>query len=314
MRLHELEVGRREHELAVIVALMRKQVVQGDHLAVILEQAGSAVSLVYVPEEHRLFQHSPIPGEELLGAVTPQDLDAAIKEVSEWLTDGRDVRSVLDPSYPASLREIYNRPPLLFVRGHWDDLRDTSAVAVVGTRQATPDGIRRATRVAREMVQAGFTITSGLAAGIDTAAHRAALNAGGRTVAVIGTGIDRVYPKENAALAEEIVSSGGCIISQFFPAQPPGQWTFPKRNVVMSGLTLATIVVEASSTSGAKMQARIALEHGRTVFLLRSLVEQHAWAQEYVEEGKYGTRAIMISSTQDILDRLVAPESTLLVA
>lgn len=313
MRLSELEVGRREHELAVIVALVRKQVVKADQLAGILEQAGSAVSLVFVPEERRLFQHS-FPGEELAGSVTPQELGTALSDVREWLADGRDVRSVLDANYPPPLREIYNRPPLLFVRGRWDDHRDTCSVAVVGTRQATTDGIRRATRLAREMVRAGFTITSGLAAGIDTAAHSSALGAGGRTVAVIGTGIDRVYPKENAALAEEIVASGGCVISQFFPAQPPTQWTFPMRNVVMSGLTLATIVIEASSTSGAKMQARIALEHGRSVFLLRSLVEQHTWAQEYVEEGKYGTRAIMISSTQEILDRLVAPEPTLLVA
>jgi len=313
MRLSELQPGRREHELAAITALLRKQVVKADQLAGILEQAGSAVSLLSVPEEARLFQHV-VPGEEIAGSVSSDELGTALREVEEWLEAGRDIRSVLDESYPSALREIFNRPPLLFVRGRWEEPRDSWSLAVVGARAASPEGVRRAGRLARELVEAGFTVTSGLARGIDAAAHMAALRASGRTVAVMGTGIDRVYPAENAPLAEEIVASGGCLISQFFPAQPPTQWTFPKRNVVMSGLTLASVVVEASSTSGAKMQARVALEHGRTVFLLRSLVERHRWAAEYVEEGRYGTRAVMINSTQDILDRLHAQEPLSLVA
>jgi DNA processing protein len=159
-------------------------------------------------------------------------------------------------------------------------------------------------------VESGFTILSGLALGIDTAAHTAALDAGGSTSAVVGTGLNRVFPPENSGLAERILASGGALLSQFFPAQPPTRWTFPMRNVVMSGLSMATVVVEASETSGARMQARVALQHGRTVFLLRSLVEQHAWAQKYVNEGAYGAFAIEIASTGEIVDRLGAPMGT----
>jgi DNA processing protein len=132
--------------------------------------------------------------------------------------------------------------------------------------------------------------------------------------AVIGTGLDRMYPPENADLADRIVGAGGAILSQFFPGQPPTRWTFPMRNVVMSGLSMATVVVEAGETSGARMQARVAMQHGRTVFLLRSLVEKHEWASKYVTDGAYGTRAIQISSAQEIVDRLAPVPSTLRLA
>jgi DNA processing protein len=165
-------------------------------------------------------------------------------------------------------------------------------------------------------VEAGFVILSGLAAGIDTAAHTAALASAGSTSAVFGTGLDRIFPSENAELAEQILGAGGALISQFFPSQPPTQWTFPMRNVVMSGLAKATVVIEAGETSGARMQARVALQHGRTVFLLKSLVESHPWAAKYATEGAYGARAIEISSTADIVNRLNADDAptTLAVA
>jgi DNA processing protein len=235
-----------------------------------------------------------------------------LPEAHDWL-QRFDVRTVLDPHYPDSLHEIFNRPPVLFVAGDWP-VDAPPAIAVVGTRRATTDGIARARRLSRELVEAGYVILSGLARGIDTAAHDAALGAGGLTSAVLGTGFEELYPPENEGLSQRILETGGALLSQFFPHQGPTRWTFPMRNVTMSGLSLATVVIEASATSGARLQARVALQHGRTVFLLRSLVESHEWARKYATEGAYGTTAIPVASTQEIIERLEvrrAPESLL---
>lgn len=134
----------------------------------------------------------------------------------------------------------------------------------------------------------GVPVISGLAAGIDTAAHTAALAAGGRTVAVIGTGIDRAYPSQNRALQEKIAGDG-LVISQFLPGSPPTRTSFPMRNAVMSGYALATVVIEAAYVSGARMQARLALQHGRHVFLMRALLE-HDWARGYA--GRPGVTVV----------------------
>ena len=180
----------------------------------------------------------------------------------------------------ANLRMIHQHPPVLFMRGTADE-RDATSVAVVGTRQPTPRGIDQASQLAAGLAANGVPVISGLAAGIDTAALTAALTAGGRSVAVIGTGIDRVYPPQNAGLQEEIAAKG-LVISQFLPGSPPTKASFPMRNAVMSGYALATVVVEAADRSGSRMQARLALQHGRHVFLMRSLLE-HEWAREYAE-------------------------------
>jgi DNA processing protein len=193
--------------------------------------------------------------------------------------------TVLDPEYPENLRSVHDRPPLIFVAGELAR-RDARSVAVVGTRQASEQGIRIATAVAEHLVGCGFTVASGLAAGIDTAAHTAALARTGRTFAVIGTGLRRVYPPQNGPLQRRIVRQGA-VVSQFWPDAPPSRRTFPMRNAVMSGMTLASVVIEASQTSGSRMQARLALEHGRPVFLARGLLEHH-WAAEFARRpGTY---------------------------
>jgi DNA processing protein len=310
----ELRPGEREHELAAIVALIRAQVLPIYRLSALIDQRGSAVELVQLSEQDRLFV-PPNGAHEIIGAVTPEDLGRAMRDVAEWQRRQLDVRSVLDPAYPRNLHEIFDRPPLLFVLGHWDEERDSRSVAVVGTRRPSGDGKRRTQRLSRELVGAGFTVISGLALGIDTAAHTAALEAGGRTVAVMGTGIDRRYPPGNRALADRILGAAGALLSQFFPHQPPTRWSFPLRNVVMSGLALATVVVEAGSTSGARIQARVALQHGRTVFLPRSLVASHEWARRYVTEGAYGTRAIEVAAPEDVIQRLAGERApTVLLA
>jgi DNA processing protein len=235
------------------------------------------------------------------------DEGAISDRVDEELALARSVDArlitVLDEAYPLNLRLIYNLPPFLFVRGtEWTDA-DVRSVAVVGTRSPSPEGVKRATQLADQLVKAGVTVVSGLARGIDTAAHRATLSGGGRTIAVIGTGITRSYPRENTALAEEIVQSG-VLVSQFWPSTSPAKWTFPRRNVVMSGMAQGTAVVEASSTSGARMQARLALEHGKKVFLLRSLVTAQPWARKFVAERG----AVEVSAVSEIVEGLASPE------
>ncbi|GAA2840213.1 hypothetical protein GCM10010441_75690 [Kitasatospora paracochleata] len=213
---------------------------------------------------------------------------------------GARIVTVLDEAYPANLRLVPNLPPFLFHLGPLSAL-DGRSVAVVGTRGASEDGLRRATRMTRGLVEADVVVYSGLAKGIDTAAHTSALQAGGRTVAVMGTGIaTKVYPAENTRLAAAIVEQGGALFSQFWPTSSAARWTFPRRNVVTSGATLGSVVIEASSTSGAKMQARIAAEHGKQVFLLRSLASAEPWAAKMLAEG----RAIEVAELDDVLSRL----------
>jgi len=210
--------------------------------------------------------------------------------------------TVLDRAeYPSNLRVIPSPPPFLFYRGelHRDDAR---SVAVVGTRQASDEGRRRARRLAEKLAAEGVTVISGLAKGIDTEAHTATLEAGGRTIAVVGTGILHTYPKGNAGLADRIPGSGA-VVSQFWPDAPPTRYSFPMRNAVMSGISQGTAVIEASSTSGAKMQARIALEQGKRAFLMASLVTREEWAQRYLERG-----AIEVHEVEDILHWLRTPE------
>ena len=223
------------------------------------------------------------------------ELDAAARVGARLVT-------VLDQDYPTNLRLISNLPPFLFVLG--DEFRDVDlkSVAVVGTRQPSAAGVRRAQRMARELVARDVTVVSGLAAGVDTAAHTTTLECGGRTIAVIGTGITKVYPKENRGLSDQIAKRG-IVVSQFWPTSGPARWTFPRRNVVMSGIAQGTVVIEAGSTSGAKMQARFALEHGKRVFLPASLVDSQPWAKKYAEQRG----AVVVAEVADVLDRLAEP-------
>jgi DNA processing protein len=222
------------------------------------------------------------------------------KEHEAALDAGARLVTVLDDDYPENLRVIVNLPPFIYMLGTFlpDDAR---SVAVVGTREPSPEGLRSSSRMAKLLAERGVTVVSGMAVGIDTAAHEAALAATGRTIAVMGTGILGRYPKENAELAERIAGSGA-LVSQFWPSSPPRQSNFPKRNVVTSGISQGTVVIEASSTSGAKMQARLAIEHGKTVFLVSSLVMEQKWAQDYVK--RHGRRVVVVKSVDDVMAHL----------
>jgi DNA processing protein len=223
-------------------------------------------------------------GDELGAGVSllpddPEPLIAQARDdIAAWEANGHRVLTVACDGYPDSLRTVHDRPAVVFIAGDVDLVRGPDAIAVVGTRRPSDDGLAAATDVATGLARAGCTVTSGLAAGIDAAAHRAAIAAGGRTVAVIGTGLKHAYPPGNAALQAQLARDHA-VLSPFWPDSLPHADGFRRRNAVMSGLTLGTLIVEASARSGTRVQARFALAHGRPVFLLAPLLAQ-AWATE----------------------------------
>lgn len=267
-------------ERAAVLALLARRHAPWNRLAGAIEEEGSALVLLDQLESGATEQLFAVDDSQVT-------LDQLEEHVHAWEAEGIQLVTVLDSAYPVNLRMTHDRPPALFVRGQVIE-RDDRSVAVVGTRSATKVGLNQATSIARALVDADYVVASGLAAGIDTAAHTATLEADGRTIAVIGTGLREVFPKSNAALQERL-GRETAVLSQFWPGQGPRKWTFPQRNAVMSGLARATVVVEASHTSGARMQARLAVEHGRPVFLLRSLL-QHEWAQKF--QGRPGAYVV----------------------
>ena len=245
-------------------------------------------------------------GPDHLTAGADQLLAQARADIDDWSAHGMYLVIVLEPGYPPNLRAVHDRPPMVFVAGDLTPA-DARSVAVVGARKASRAGTERAGAIAEHLVDRGFTVLSGLAAGIDTAAHTAALKKGGRTVAVIGTGLARSYPPQNGPLQRRIASECA-VVSQFWPDSPPSRRSFPMRNAVMSGIALGTVVVEASDTSGARMQARLALAQGRPVFLLASLVERHQWARDYpARPGTHVVREPQEITT--VVERLISPGS-----
>jgi DNA processing protein len=212
---------------------------------------------------------------------------------------GVEVVTLADRSYPEHLREIADPPPLLYLAGTLLS-SDRWAVAVVGTRRMTAYGRQVVERLVPELARAGVTIVSGLARGVDAAAHRLALEAGGRTLAVLGSGLDRIYPAEHAGLAREI-GTRGAVLSEFPLGTPPDALNFPRRNRIISGLALGTLVVEANETSGALITADFALEQGRDVFAVPGsiLSPASAGANRLVKEG-----AQPVTCAQDILEEL----------
>jgi DNA processing protein len=283
----------RLEERAALVALLRER--PGDRgwaeITAGVLQAGSAVSVW-----QRLVPPVLVnpPGEA-------DPLDAAAAQIAGWADQGWRVLSILDADYPARLRAIHQAPPVLFARG--TVIRGDVAVSVVGSRTASPRGLDIAVGVARELVARGVTVLGGLALGIDAAAHRAALGSGGRTVGVIGTGIDRAYPAPNRELQEQIAERG-LVLSQFWPGAPPQRHNFLMRNATMSGYGLATVVVEAGEQSGSRAQARIAVEHGRPVILTSLVVERNDWARALV--GRPGVHvADRLQAVLDVVDQLI---------
>ena len=218
---------------------------------------------------------------------------------------GASVVAIDDEQYPPLLRAIHDPPPLLYVRGDPSVLPDAQ-LAVVGSRRASPAALRVAELLSGQLARAGLHICSGMAIGIDGAAHRGALAAGGRSVAVIATGIDRVYPYRHRALASQLEECG-CLVTEFPPGTPPLRQNFPQRNRLISGMSLGVLVIEAALPSGSLITAGTALEQGREVFALpwSVLHEGGRGCLQLIRDG-----AKMVLAVEDILEEL-APLYTL---
>lgn len=285
-------------ETAALVALLRLGRHPWQSYAETVEEAGSALAVLARELEGGQGSQTTLLPED------PQPLVAqAAADIAAWEATGMDLITVLDDEYPHNLRAVHDRPPMIFTAGALT-AADSRALAVIGSRRATDAGTAAARALAEHLVRSDFTVVSGLAAGIDTAAHEAALRAGGRTVAVIGTGLARTYPPENAPLQRRIAGDGA-VVSQFWPEASPNRQSFPQRNATMSGLALGTVIVEASVRSGARIQARRALAHGRPVFLLRSLLTEQ-WARRLAERP--GTHVFdQPAEITAAIDRLTGP-------
>jgi DNA processing protein len=215
---------------------------------------------------------------------------------------GADVLVLDDGAYPVLLREIPDPPITLYVRGAWEECFDAPCVALVGSRRCSTYGQNVALMLGRELASRGVTIVSGLARGIDAAAHRGAIEAGGRTIAVLGTGIDEVYPRDHKKLAEEILEKGGALASQFPLGTPPVSENFPYRNRIISGLSLGTVVVEAAENSGSLITARLAMEQNREVFAVPgNVTSRNSFGTNYLIKG---AGAKLVQQWQDVAAEL----------
>lgn len=239
-------------------------------------------------------------GDKATSLLLDSDNQAAVAAALEWSSAAeQNIVTLADPEYPQCLLEIADPPALIYVRGRLD-LLNRPALAIVGSRNATPQGLQNAERFAAAFADAGLAIASGLALGIDGAAHRGALAAGGDTVAFIGTGIDRIYPARNRDLALEI-GAKGAIISEFPLATPVCAANFPRRNRLISGFSRGVLVVEAAVESGSLITARLAAEQGREVFAIPGSIHspQSRGCHKLIKQG-----AKLVETAQDVLEEL----------
>lgn len=234
--------------------------------------------------------------ENLMTVRAKISLDEEMEKIER---QGARVLTWDDPAYPPRLLNIYNPPPVLYVKGEILD-QDQWAVAVVGTRGATVYGKEAARRIAGDLARNKITIVSGLARGIDSEAHRAALDAGGRTIAVLGSGVDIIYPTESRKLAQAIVEQGA-LVSEYALGTPPEASNFPPRNRIISGLSLGVVIVEAGERSGALITADFALEQGREVFAVPGDIfrKKSMGTNKLIQQG-----AKAVLSVEDILEEL----------
>lgn len=266
--------------------------------AALLQRFGSAAAVLRASAEQ--LREVPHIGAKLAGDLRQAMRSVAVDEEMERIAR-HEVRLLAlgTPEYPKSLAEISDSPNLLYLKGTLEE-RDAKAVAIVGSRQCTAYGRRVAERLSAGLAQKGYTIISGLARGIDGCAHRGALQAGGRTIAVLAGGLSRIYPPEHVELAREVWASGGLLTESAMAMQPMAAM-FPARNRLISGLSRAVMVVEAAEQSGALITARHAAEQGRPVFAVPGPIDSVASAGSHrlLRDG-----AILIRSVDDVLEEL----------
>lgn len=264
--------------------------------AKLLERFGSAEA-VYNATRTELEQLRLAP--EAVDSIIARDLRfKAEAEIASVRKLGAEILLLDDGVYPSSLREIYDPPIVLYVKGAWSECLDQPCIGVVGSRKCSTYGQNSALMLARDLAERGLTVVSGFARGIDAAAHRGALEAAGRTIAVLGTGIDEVYPRDHKKLAEEILASGGALVSQFPLGTPPVSENFPYRNRIISGLSLGIVVVEAAENSGSLITARLAMEQNREVFAVPgNITSRNSFGTNYLIKG---AGAKLVQQWQDV--------------
>jgi DNA processing protein len=268
--------------------------------AKLLERFGSAEAVFGAPRvELEALRLRP----EAIESIMARDLfEKAAEEIERVRELGADVLLLDDGVYPALLREVFDPPITLYVKGAWAECLEKPCVAIVGSRRCSTYGQNAAGMLARDLAGRGVTIVSGLARGIDAAAHRGALEAGGRTVGVMGTGIDQIYPRDHRKLAAEILENGGALISEFPLATPPAPQNFPYRNRVISGLSLGVIIVEAAENSGSLITARMAMEQNREVFAVPgNITSRNSFGTNYLIKG---AGAKLVQAWQDVAAEL----------
>lgn len=234
--------------------------------------------------------------EAITGFNPTDEIDRKIYEI---LSKEINIITFNSPEYPENLKNIYDPPPFLYVKGSFVD-GDKNSVAIVGSRNASEYGIKVAQEISRDLASLGITIVSGMARGIDSAAHIAAIQGGGRTVAVLGSGVDVIYPPENRRLFERIAENGA-VVSEYPLGTRPNSYNFPPRNRIISGISLGVLVVEASPKSGSLITARLALDQGRDVYAVPGNV------YSYKAKGTHAllkSGAKLVDNARDILEGL----------
>jgi len=266
----------------------------------LMDAFGSAEAITEAPK-HSIEQIDGI-SDAVAEAIASSRDNVNVHEELELVEKlGAEIVTIEDAGYPESLKKIYDPPLVLYVRGHLRN--DEQALAVVGTRRPTYYGKQQAAAIAGALAMQGWTIAGGLARGIDACAHEGALNAGGKTVAVLGSGLLKVYPPENRKLADQI-AEGGALVSEFPMTTAPDPWNFPRRNRVISGLCRGVIVVEAAAASGSLITATWAVEQNRLVFAVPGRVDspQSSGCHALIRDG-----ATLIENAGDVLRELGSP-------
>lgn len=285
--------------------------------ALLLREHGRALRVVELAASEAgrgIIRDGPTGARRSLPQATVDGLAAAAADaagvVARLRADGIVVLTIDDDAYPARLRTVEEPPHVLFVKGAPAALLAPHAIALVGTRRPTEPGRRIAARIADALARLGAVVVSGLAVGIDGAAHAAVVTAGRPTVAILGSGHDRLFPRVHARLAAAIVETGGAVVSELPPDASPSKGTFPRRNRLISGLADATVVVEAAARSGALITARWALEQGRDCFLVPGSIDAPASAGCLAFLRLFAGEARIVAGIAELVDDLGLVDST----
>ncbi|MFD0557651.1 DNA processing protein [Stackebrandtia endophytica] len=286
-------------ERSALVALLgRRGIRQREVADAIVERDDPAVGIEIL--QRHLYEAEGLFHEAILSRL----LDDTEQRIAAWKDSGIGVHAYFDQDYPQQLRSVREMPLVVFTRGTLAD--DTRAVAVVGSRRASDDGVHRTRHITRMLADNGITIVSGLADGVDTAGHETALDLGARTVAVIANGVDQCYPPSNRELQAAIAKTG-LVISEYLPHVRPTRWQFLERNAIMSGYASASIVVEADERSGTRIQVQRALQHGRPVIFLDKMLAV-SWAKEATDRPNVHVAA-SLSELEDLIDQILSDQA-----